>query len=357
MAVRIAPGELARRFLLLGLVGFGGPAAHVALMERELVHRRGWLDRGEFLDLYAETQLIPGPNSTELAILIGLRTCGGRGAAIAGLCFILPAALIVSLLAFLYQRAGTLPAVLGVFTALTPVVLALVLDACLRLVRPLLADPLRVTVLVGAVVLASLGVPELLVLLGGALAVVVARGVRARAATALAADPLTLFFVFLKIGSVLFGSGYVLLALLRAELVERLHWIGDRVLVDAVVVGQVTPGPLFTTATFVGWQVAGAAGAALATIAIFLPAFVLAPLASRGVDRLRGSAVVRATLDGVTAASLALMVVVIAQLGAPHVREVAAWVVFVGSVVALRMGVASWWLIGAGVAWGMLRAV
>jgi len=340
---RTSLAELARLFLKLGTIGFGGPAAHVALMEHEVVRRRGWLTREEFLDYVGATNLIPGPNSTELAIQIGRDRAGWPGLLVAGTAFILPAALIVGVLAWGYVRYGQLPEAAALLYGVKPVVIAVVVQALWRLGRAAVKNGWLAVLAAAAVAATLAGAHELMVLLGGAVvsAAVAAGGRReppragARAAVApgiggastatlslgsavaapAAVSLWALFGTFLKIGSVLFGSGYVLLAFLRADLVVRLGWLTEQQLLDAVAVGQVTPGPVFTTATFVGYVVAGAPGAVVATIGIFLPAFVFVALSGPLVPRIRRSRVAAAALDGVNVASLALMAVVTGQLG------------------------------------------
>ncbi|HEX5831013.1 MAG TPA: chromate efflux transporter, partial [Gemmatimonadaceae bacterium] len=279
--------ELALVFLKLGTIAFGGPAVHVAMMEDEVVRRRGWLSRERFLDYVGASNLIPGPNSTELAIHIGRERAGWPGLVVAGTCFILPAFLIVWTIAWAYVRWGQLPRAQAVLYGVQPVVIAVVAQALWRLGRGAVTN-WRLALLGAAAAGAVLaGVDELLVLLLGGLAALALRhapGAAAGAALPLlpaipaipavsAASPGALFLVFAKIGSVLFGSGYVLLAFLRSELVVGRGWLTERQLLDAVAVGQVTPGPVFTTATFVGYVLAGHAGAVAATAGIFLPAF------------------------------------------------------------------------------------
>ena len=386
-ASRGSLAELARLFLKLGTIGVGGPAAHIALMEDEVVRRRGWLTREAFLDYVGATNLIPGPNSTELAIEIGRARGGWRGLVVAGSAFILPAAIIVTLTAWAYVRFGQLPRVLALFEGVKPVVVAIVVQALWRLARTAIR-----TVWLGALALAAAGavvagVHELLVLLVAAVipaAIVAARrttngsssstltpfllslrptrtaaaatlGAASGASSAVSLWPL--FAVFLKIGSVLFGSGYVLLAFLRADFVERLGWLTERQLLDAVAVGQVTPGPVFTTATFIGYVLAGVPGAVVATVGIFLPAFVFVAISGPLIPRLRRSPVAGAALDGVNAASLALMAVVTWQLGRASLvsgttllvflaagallmtrRVNAAWLVLAGALAGITLG-------------------
>jgi chromate transporter len=369
--------ELAALFGRLGTVAFGGPAAHIAMMRAEVVTRRGWCTDREFLDLVSATNLIPGPNSTELAIHIGHRRAGWPGLVVAGLSFILPAVIIVSVLAWGYVHYGALPDVRRVFYGIGPVVIAIVAHALWGMARSAVTSVWLAVLGAAAVVAAAAGVHELAVL-GGALVASLAgslmsgsrRGRTAAAvilaamtagsrtaAAALSAASLaaatvslpTLFWVFLKTGAVLFGSGYVLLAFLRADLVERLGWLSEAQLLDAITVGQFTPGPLFTTATFIGYVLAGPFGAALATIGIFLPAFVYVAISAPFIPRLRGSKTMGAVLDGVTVASLALMAVVTWQLGKASLVDMTTILICaVCLVVLLTTRVNSAWLILGG---------
>jgi chromate transporter len=378
-------------FLKLGTVAFGGPAAHIALMQDEVVRRRGWLSQAEFLDYLGATNLIPGPNSTELAIHIGHARAGWAGLLVAGICFILPASLIVTAVAWVYVRFGTLPAATGLLYGVKPVVIAVVLQALWGLGRTAIKSRLLAAVGLLAVVASLLGLNELVVLFGaGVLAWLSARlvgpdapGVPPRlllgpgsllepgarsarlsvaagsaAGLAVAAAPVSLwslFAIFAKIGAVLFGSGYVLLAFLRADLVERLGWLTERQLLDAVAVGQVTPGPVFTTATFIGYLLGGGAGAWVATVGIFMPAFVFVALSGPLVPRLRRSAAAGRVLDGVNVASLALMAVVIWQLGrAALVDGVSVLLAAVSVVLLFRLRANSAWLVLGGAAIGIV---
>jgi chromate transporter len=338
--------ELAWVFLRLGATSFGGPAAHIALMEEELVLRRAWLSREAFLDLLGAVNVIPGPNSTEMAIHIGYVRAGWRGLIIAGVSFILPAALLVTVLAWAYVHIGQLPPITAALYGVKPVVVAIVLHALWRLARTALHRLPIAAVACGSVIAAAAGMHELLILAAAAVLAAMtvvrhrgwtltgtsvvavvhsSRGLRASsalvgtfAATAPALGGIGLgaiFGIFLKIGSVIFGSGYVLLAFLRADLVERYHWLTEGQLLDAVAAGQLTPGPLFTTATFIGYLLAGLPGAGVATLGIFLPAFVFVAASGPLMPKLRGSAVAAAMFDGINAAALALMAVVTWQLG------------------------------------------
>jgi chromate transporter len=369
--------ELALLFLRLGATSFGGPAAHVAMMEDEVVRRRRWLTREELLDLLGAANLVPGPNSTELAIHVGHRRAGFPGLLVAGACFILPAALIVTALGWVYVRFGDLPATEGVLRGVKPVVLAIVLQALLGFGRTALKTRLLGALGIAAVAAAALGVNELVLLAAAGLVALGARAARGGAAAAVvlplppalpaavaaalpaagaAAAPFALpqlFLSFLKIGSVLYGSGYVLLAFLRAELVVRLGWLSEAQLLDAVAVGQVTPGPVFTTATFVGYVLGGGAGAAAATLGIFLPAFFFVAVSGPFVPRLRRSPLAGAFLDGVNVASLALMALVTFQLGAGALRDLSGVALFAASALLLfRTRVSSSWLVLGGAAIG-----
>jgi chromate transporter len=313
--------EIAGLFLKLGTIGFGGPAAHIALMEEEVVKKRAWLSREEFLDLLGATNLIPGPNSTEMAIHIGYRRAGFPGLLVAGACFILPATLIVTAIAWAYVRFGTLPQMTLAFRSVKPVMIAVVLQALWGLGKTALKTPLLMAVAAASVALVAAGVNELLVLAAAGVVTAAASSIRQRTAL-ISVELAPLFLFFLKVGSVLFGSGYVLLAFLRADLVDRWHWLLEGQLLDAIAVGQVTPGPVFTTATFIGYVLAGVPGAAVATIGIFLPAFVFVAISGPLVPRIRRSKVAGAVLDGVNVGSLALMAVVTFQLAQAAVVDV-----------------------------------
>jgi chromate transporter len=361
--------ELALVFLRLGVTAFGGPAAHIAMMEDEFVRRRAWLTRQQFLDLVGAASLIPGPSSTEVAIFIGHRRAGWRGLLIAGLCFILPAALIVTAAAWGYVRFGQLPSAGGVLYGIKAVVIAIVAQALVAFGRTALKSAWLVVLAVGAAVASALGAPPLVVLVAaglahcaGRLAAPPAAGAAllgwspAPGATAAAAGTTGLakvFLVFLKAGAVVFGSGYVLLAFLRADLVEKAHWLTETQLVDAVVVGQFTPGPVFTTATFIGYVVAGFPGALVATVGIFLPSFALVGVSEPMIPRLRSSGVAAAFLDGVNVASLALMGVVGVQLGRAAIVDAQTAILAAASAaVLLRWRVNSAWLVLVGAVLG-----
>jgi len=369
---------IAGAFLKLGTIAFGGPAAHVAMMEEEFVRRRGWLTEAEFLDRLAAANLIPGPSSTELAIFVGYMKRGWRGLIVAGCCFIIPAALIVLAIAWAYVRYGSLPQVSSMLYAVKPVVVAVVLQALVKLAGSALRTPFLWVLGVLAMVASAAGVGPILILLlaGGvaassswargrrlaSIAIYPAKllaGIAAVAAVipAVPAGLLRLFLSFLKVGSVVFGSGYVLLAFLRSEFVEHLHWLSERQLLDAVAVGQFTPGPLFTTATFIGYLVAGWPGALVATAGIFLPGFVLVAACGSLIPRLRNNRLVASALDGVAAGSIALMAVVTWQLAEAALTDRFSAVMFLAAVVALRFRVNSALLVAAGAATGWLAGV
>ena len=357
--------ELLVVFGTLGVIGFGGPPAHIALMRREVVERRGWLTDQQVLDLVGITNLIPGPNSTEMAMHVGRLRAGGLGLVVAGLAFILPAAAIVLGLAWAYVTYGETPTGAALLYGIKPVVVAIVAAALLAFSRTALAGPLRWIVAIAAASLWVVGVNELILLAAGALLVASLRLGTAHPWTALAivlpaatatasVNLLTIGAVFLKAGALLYGSGYVLLAFLRGDLVDRLGWLTDGQLLDAVAIGQVTPGPLFTTATFIGYLLAGIPGAAVATVAIFLPAFVFVALSGPLAERVRDRPLTAALLDGVNAAAFGLMAAVSVQLGTSAVRDPLTAAVLLASAGALWWGrVPSALLVAAGAAIGL----
>lgn len=353
--------SLARLFLKIGIVGVGGPAAHVALMHEEVVRKRKWATEGDFAVMVGATSLIPGPNSTELAMLVGSRRAGWRGLLVAGLSFIIPAFLIVLLIAANYERISGTDVLDRLRYGIYPVVVAIIAVALIRLRRITIGTPLHAVVAAGAVLLTLVGVPELAVLaVGGAVAVAFANvGNHLRAVVPvvlLAATPelWRIFLRFVEIGSVVFGSGYVLFAFLDSMLVGSDGWITQSVLVDAVAVGQVTPGPVFTSATFIGWEISGFPGAAVATLGIFLPSFVFAAGCSWFVRVVEQTAWLRSALGGVTAASIALMAVLVVRLGALSLTDVGTWALFavaLGLMTFKRVG--SMWMIGLGLFVGL----
>ncbi|MDQ2732525.1 MAG: chromate efflux transporter [Armatimonadota bacterium] len=390
-AATLPPGKaaslpsLALFFLRLGFTAFGGPAAHIAMMEDELVRRRGWLTRDRFLDLLGAANLIPGPSSTELAIYIGYVQAGWLGLLLAGGCFVLPAAVMVGAIAWVYVHFGHLPQVTGLLYGVKPVIVAIIVQAISRLVRTAIKTRLLGAVAAIAAAVAAAGIGPLYVLLGAGAALGTLKwgqGERPRRVTPLLTmasvaavligvplaigllagvngrfDLTRLFFVFLKLGSVVYGSGYVLLAFLRDELVVHRHWLLNAQILDAVAVGQVTPGPVFTTATFLGYLLGGFPGALIATGAIFLPAFLLVFGSGRLIPRLRRSPVAAAFMDGINSASVALMAVVTWQLAVSAVVDpVTALLAATSAAVLLRYRVNSVWLILAGAIVGLLSS-
>jgi len=380
--------ELAWLFLKLGTIGFGGPAAHIAMMEDEVVRRRGWLSHEKFIDLVGATNLIPGPNSTEMAIHIGHTRAGFPGLLVAGACFILPATLIVTACAWAYVRFGALPQAERILYGVKPVIIAIVLQALWGLGRTATKTPLLAGVGLAAAVFSFLGVNELLLLFAAGVLITAMRRVAAKptggASTGIAAafaPPVStnaavsagvaagaataatlpfglwpMFLFFLKVGSVLYGSGYVLLAFLRADLVERRGWLSEAQLLDAVAVGQITPGPVFTTATFIGYVLGGAPAAVVATVGIFLPAFFFVAISGPLVPRIRRSPLAGAFLDGVNVASLALMAVVTWRLGAIALVDwLTVSLAVISAVLLFRFKLNSAWLVAIGALVGLIE--
>jgi chromate transporter len=368
--------EVTTLFLKLGLTAFGGPAAHSGLFRREVVERRKWLTDEQFLDLMAAANLIPGPNSTELAIHLGYQRAGWPGLIAAGLGFILPGMLIVLGLSWLYINYGSTPQATGLLYGIKPVIIAIILNALWEWGKKVFKTPLSIAVGLFVVVLSFLGVNEILLLFGSGFFVMVWKN-RQRLSTihwkrtpvllpwilpVLTITPVpfslpTLFWVFFKVGALLYGSGYVLAAFLRADLVERLGWLTEQQLIDAIAIGQVTPGPLFTTATFIGYTLGGMSGALLATLGIFLPAFLFVALSSPFISRINSSPWSRALLDGVITASLGLMLVVTIQLGHAALIDQLTWILFAASfIVLLRFRIDATWLIIAGGLVGLTKS-
>lgn len=360
--------ELAVLFLKLGTIGFGGPAAHVALMRQEVVENRQWLTDEEFLDLNSACNLIPGPNSTELAIHIGYERAGWPGLIVAGVCFILPATLIVLGFAWAYVEYGSVPQVSSILYAIKPVILAIVLIAIWQLAQTAVKN--RWLAILGIIAFAAcfLGADELAVLFAGGAIVGGAEWIRRRQNFSAVFLPVILFqfgtvaggatltgifLFFLKVGSVLFGSGYVLLAFLRADLVEKYGWLTDQQLLDAIAVGQFTPGPVFTTATFIGYVIAGMPGAVVATVGIFLPAFIFVAASGWLIPRIRSSRSISGVLDGLNVASLALMAYVTVELGRSSLIDPVSFVIFaIAAILLLSKRINSIWLIVAAAAIG-----
>ena len=373
--------EVSILFLRLGATAFGGPAAHIAMMDDEVVRKRNWLTREAFLDLLGATNLIPGPNSTEMAIHIGLVRAGWRGLITAGVCFISPAVLIVLAFAWAYVRFGSLPEALWLLYGVKPVIIAIVVQALWSLGTTAVKGSLTGVVGVAVIGLSFLGVNEVLLLFAGGFVVMLVMRIRegwgrsgslgalsgsillvpssvsAAAATTGATAPVglvTLTAFFLKVGSILFGSGYVLLAFLRADLVQRWGWLTDQQLIDAIAVGQFTPGPVLTAATFIGYVIAGVPGALLATFGIFFPSFVFVAASNPLIPRLRQSRWAAGFLDGVNVASLGLMATVTWQLArAALVDGLTVGLGLVAAVLVFWLRVNSAWLVLGGALVGM----
>jgi len=334
--------EVIGLFLKLGFTAFGGPAAHLGIMHDEVVRRRKWISEEQFLDLIGATNLIPGPNSTEMVIHIGYLRAGWPGLIAAGACFIFPAMAITTALAWAYVRYGATPQASFVLGGVQPVIIVIILQALTLLGRKALKDSLTWVIAIAALGLALLRINEVFVMFGGGIlgmfAYAVRRGRRSGAgailplaglslpslaSVAAAVVPFslgTLFLTFIKIGAVLYGSGYVLLAFLRADFVERLGWITEAQLLDAIAIGQLTPGPLFTSATFIGYLLGGPWAGVVATFGIFLPAFVFVAVSNPLIPRLRASPWTAGFLDSIIAASLGLMAAVTLQLGYAALR-------------------------------------
>ncbi len=385
---------LVRLFVRLSLTAFGGPAAHIAMMEDEVVGRRKWLSRQAFLDLVGATNLIPGPNSTEMTMHVGHVRAGWRGLVVAGASFIIPAALITGIIAWFYVQYGALPQVEALLAGIRPVVIAIIIGAIWRLGRQAVKNwqLLAIGVAVGAA--AWLGFSEILALffgglvgmiwlrgregwadrrglvnsvllvmaLIGAVSAILAVGNNAARLWASAADgqPVEpssglLFLYFLFIGSVLYGSGYVLFAFLEGGLVQTFGWLTEQQLIDAIAVGQVTPGPVFSAATFIGYVLAGWPGALAATVGIFLPSFIFVAALTRLMPKLRRSAWMAAFLDAINVSAIGLMVVVSIRLGQAALVSWQAWLVLaVALILVLRWNANSALLVAGGAIAGWL---
>jgi len=369
--------EVISAFLKLGFTAFGGPAAHIGLFRKEFVQQRRWLSDEEFLDLLGATNLIPGPNSTEMAIHIGFRQAGWPGLVAGGLAFTLPAALIVLALSWLYVKYGSTPQAGWLLYGVKPVMMAIILQALWELGRKAIKNTLTLLVGVGVITCYALRMNELLLLFGGGLLVMMVQNLsrlrRARlrgsilplffpllpglAASSVPFSLPLLFLTFLKIGSILYGSGYVLVAFLRTDFVTRLGWLSEQQLIDAIAIGQVTPGPLFTSATFIGYLLGGVTGALIATLGIFLPSHLFVAVSNPLIPRLRRSPWAGSFLDGVIVASLGLMAVVSFQLGASALVDLRSWLIFaLAAVLLFRYRVSSTWLVFGGALLGYLGA-
>lgn len=367
-------GETARFFLKMGLVAFGGPSAHIAMLEDEVVARRRWMSREHFLDLVGATNLIPGPNSTEMMMHVGYERHGWVGLVTAGSLFVLPAALISGFGAWLYVRYGSLPELEPLLFGIKPAILAVILAAVWRLGKSAVKGPPYVVIGAAVALAVLLGLNEVVALVLGAVGGTLLLRARARfegagvlvpllaltqptaaggaavgAATVVPVSLGKLTLFFLKVGSILYGSGYVLVAFIKGGLVDRMGWLTESQLLDAVAFGQVTPGPVLSTAAFIGYLVLGARGAAVATVAIFLPSFLFVALLNPWIPRLRQNPVMASFLDAVNVTAVALMGAVMIQLGVLTLTSPAAWLIALASALAvLRWKVAAPWLVLGG---------
>jgi chromate transporter len=363
--------EVARLFLKLGAIAFGGPAVHVAMMRDEAVVRRRWVEDQEFVDALGVTSVLPGPGSTQMSMVLGRRRAGWPGLVAGGVCFILPAFVIVLLLAVAYVHYGHSVVGGGLLYGVKPVVIGVVAQAVAALWRVAVHGALAWLVAAGALSGFFAGVDVLVLLVASAALVALVRNARRLHGGALGVVPVTaaamhttrvrtgpLFLEFLKIGAIVFGSGYVLLAFLQRDLVNGLHWLTTSRLLDAVAVGQLTPGPVFTTATFIGYLVGGATGAIAATVGIFLPSFLMVAVVAPVIGHLRRSPWTAAALDGVNAAAIGLMAAVGYVLATSAVIDPLTGILAVGALVALvGFRANSAWVVLGGAVVGVLHAV
>jgi chromate transporter len=391
--------EVAALFLRLGFTAFGGPAAHVAIMRDEVVTKHKWISEQEFLDLFGAANLIPGPTSTETAIYLGYKRLGWMGLVLAGICFILPAMLIVLALSWAYVRYGTTTWANGILYGIMPVVMAIITQALWALGKKAVKNWLTGIVGAGVVILYMLGVNVIILLLLSALIVMIGENLSrikrmpvigfimslratlskvegqrgnllftrdfrslvdfgSLLATSTPFNLTLLFLNFLKIGATLYGSGYVLLAYLRSDFVLRLGWLTDKQLIDAIAIGQITPGPLFTTATFIGYLLGGMPGAMIATLGIFLPSFFFVAIVSLFINRIRNSPWTASLLDGVNAASLGLMLAVSIQLASTALMDpMTITVALICLFILIRFRTNSTWLIAGGALIGLIHTL
>lgn len=320
--------EVAGLFLKLGLIAFGGPAAHIAMMEKEVVKKRKWMSEEHFLDLIGATNLIPGPNSTEMTMHIGHERAGWKGLVVAGACFILPAVLITGILAWAYQQYGQLPQIQPFIYGIKPAIIAVIVSLMITLGKKAVKSMQLALIGITAAILALLGVNEIYVLFGAGLAGILLFLITQKKGRLMSVAPVLplqlleivmnadrwhIFWIFLKVGAILYGSGYVLFAFLDAELVSK-GLLSREALVDAIAVGQFTPGPVFSSATFVGWQMAGSLGAVAATAGIFLPSFLFVAFLNPLIPKLRKSRIMSAFLDTVNVGSVAVILAVSVEM-------------------------------------------
>ncbi len=344
--------EVFKVFLKLGTTAFGGPAAHIGMMDAEVIEKRNWISRDKFIDLIGATNLIPGPNSTELAIFLGFERGGILGLLIAGVSFIFPAMIIILLFAVIYVEFGTIPQVSSVLYGIKPIIMAIIIQALYRLGKNVIKNKTSIILALGIFGLYYLGIREIPLLLISAVLMLFIKNVNRIKDKffSVAMIPLSLvFFIFLKIGAVLYGSGYVLLAFLEAEFIDKYGLLTMEQLLDAVAIGQFTPGPVFTSATFIGYVLRGFPGAILATIGIFIPSFIVVWALNPVIPKLRQSKIMSAMLDGVNIGSLVLMTAVSLKLGVASLVDPVTIIMFVISfLILMKYKVNSAWLIIAG---------
>ena len=352
--------EIFKVFLRLGITAFGGPAAHIAMMDEEVIEKRTWIGRDKFIDLIGATNLIPGPNSTELAIFLGLERGGVLGLLVAGVSFIIPAMTIILLFAIFYVKFGSIPAVASILYGIKPVIMAIIIHALYRLGKSVIKNKTSIVLALGILGLYFLGVKEIALLLISAVLMLFISNFKTIKDKfySISVIPLSLLFlIFLKIGAVLYGSGYVLLAFLEAEFIHKYGLLTMEQLLDAIAIGQFTPGPVFTTATFIGYLLNGIPGAILATIGIFIPSFFVVWAINPLIPKLRESKIMSAMLDGVNIGSLVLMTIVSLKLGIASLINPLTIIMFLISfLILMKYKINSAWLILAGGAIGWISS-
>lgn len=366
--------ELSSLFIKLGLIGFGGPPSTIAMMENEAVRRRQWLTRESFLEMLATTNLVPGPNATEMAAHIGFARAGFPGLLTAAISFILPGSLISLILAVFYRRYGTLPQIISIFDFINPIVAAILTSACLRLGKELISDYKKMFIGICSLFAALMGLEEIpIILASGGFAIflfsdftksfplaLITLGANNAYALALEQEKtglLTqLWFFFFKAGALLFGSTYILIAFIQRDVVNKYHWLTQQQMLEAIAIGQITPGPISTTATFIGYLVADLPGALLATIGIFLPSFFIVLLVSHTLPQINQNRMVSDFLKGVTASSVALIVFVTIGIFRSTIFDFYSLsMVLLSAVLLFKYNLDPFWLISSGIALGLIK--
>jgi chromate transporter len=378
MTVKRTLFEVTLLFLKLGAISFGGPAAHIALMEQEVVRKRGWLSREHFLDLLAATNLVPGPNATEMAIHIGFVHAGWLGLIAGGVAFILPAFLISLTLSYIYGQFGGLPQSAAFFYGINPAVIAIILTTTYRLGKVAIKDKFALMIALFSLGAALLNVDELLIFaIAGCMGILCyapPKWLKRPLMLALmwiAFQPLSILhsnsswmdnrlvklgLFFLKVGSMIFGSGMVLFAFIQKDIINRFGWLTQRELIDAIAVGQMTPGPVLSSATFIGYLVAGWQGAIISTVSIFLPSFIIVSLLSQIIPKLRSSPVAQAFMQGVNAAVVALILSISLSLFRAAIVDLWTLIILLfGLVLLIRTHVDTFWVVLGGAFAGMIR--